>query len=755
MITDFDTIAQDFGLVPVRRAVAVVPDRRAVSFAIEDEQEFARTVPAKGGQRQKVRRLLAVLEDIHLRWACVLDGCKHHARLLERAGVRGMSCSRLRTLYYQFTDGGKRVEGTLLFKAGDWRILARLKRTDGNGIAQRHEFIQLWQTLCDKHQRHLMPAFADLVSLYHTGYTKDGQKIKGVVWGESFPGYTFWPEAQPHTGLPEAWSYERLTRYAPDRFERTAARTGIKKASSEGFKARFSRVGVLPYQLLSGDDEVQDVQCLVPGQRQPVRPRGLGLHDYATDALVAYVMKAAWWNEDEQKLKVLSERDTMWFIVGHLTHTGYRSDTGTQVLVERGTFAVRGDTMSPARPVDHPDRVDLEARIWRVTGGKVTFARSQGFARPAHGGQFAPPVGGNPRFKPIEGAWARLRNRVDSLPGQTGKDRNHKPESMGREEANAVQVLKSIGLLPAEQAEKLALPFLTYAELSAQVYQAIDDLNNDPEHAIKEWEKCGFIVKEYFDAVAGQWFPLPALPERVKAMAEAEAMALAESLKANPTYLRARRMTRAEALATGKAALKRVPLAALLDLVGREHAMNKGQLKAVSGGELTFDCAEIDADQIAYAAVDADGQPLREGERFLCVVNPLFPDECVIYDAQERFVSVCPRRVAAVRTDESAVMRMVGEVKIWRDTKLAPMRARHGEDAARVEFIRSHQAAVLNAARPELAKARQQEREQVRAHAAFSSAAAEEFLAGVAAGEEPEAVTVSEPSAADDFLNAL
>lgn len=709
MITDLESIAQDFGLVPTQRA-GRVPQRRAVSFSVGDEESFARAVPSTGGQRQKVRRLLAVLEDIHLRWPVVLDGCKHHARLLERAGVRGMSCSRLRTLYYQFTEGGKRVEGTLLFKAGDWRILARLKRTDGTGIAQRHDFLTLWQMLCDNHQRALMPAWRDLVSLYQTGYTTHGQRVKGVEWGISFPGYELWPEAQPHTGLPEAWSYERLTRYAPDRFERTAARQGIKKASSEGLKARFSRVGVLPYQILSGDDEVQDVQCLVPGQRTTVRPRGLGLHDYATDALVAYVMKAAWWNEDEGKLKVLSERDTMWFVVGHLMHTGYRADTGTQVLVERGTFAVRGDNCNPPRAINHPDRTDLEARIWRVTGGKVTFDRSQGFAKPAHGGQFAAPVGGNPRFKPIEGAWMRLRNRVDSLPGQVGKDRNHTPESSGREKDNAVQVLKSIGLLPAERAQEIALPLLTFAELSAQVYQAVADLNHDAKHEIKEWEKCGFITKEYFDAVAGQWLPLANLPERVGAMPHDAALVLAESLKANPDFIRARRMTRAEALATGKAALQRVPKAALLDLVGREHAMNKGELKSVAAGEFTFDCAEIDADQLAYAAVDAEGNPLREGERFLCFVNPMFPDHCVIYDAQERFVSACPRRVAAVRADESAVMKMVGDVKRWRDTKLAPMRARHGEDAARVEFIKAHNAAVMDAARPELVKARQQER---------------------------------------------
>lgn len=756
MITALESIADDLGLTPASRGVhPACADRREIEFAIADEAEFAATVPAKGGQRQKVRRLLAVLADIHWRWPRVTDGCKHHARLLQRAGVTGMSYSRLRTIYYQFTDGGKRVNGAILFRAGDWRILARLKRTDGEGIAQRHELIQLWQMLCDNHQRALAGAWRDLASLYHTGYTTDGRKIKGVEFGVSFPGYAFWPEAEPLTGLPKAWSYERFTRYAPDTFERTAARQGVKKAASVGLKARFSRVGVLPYQLLSGDDEVQDIECLVPGEKRRIRPRGLGLHDYASDALVSYVMKAAWFSDDEQKLKVLNERDTMWFVVGHLMNTGYRNDTGTRLLVERGTFAIRGDTVNPPRPIDHPDRMDLEARLWRVTGGKVTVARSEGFARAAHGGQFAPPVGGNPRFKPIEGAWMRLRNRLDALPGQTGKDRDHAPESLGRESANAVQLLKTLGLLPAERAADAQLPWLTFNELAQQVYQAIHDLNADPEHAIKEWEKCGYIVKEYFDAQADAWFPLAGLPERVKAMDAHAAQTLAESLRDNAQFIRARRMTRAEALATGKAALRRVPLAAMLDLVGREHAMNKGELKPVVAGEFTFNKDEIDCDEVAFKAVDRDGQPLREGSRWLCFVNPMFPEHCVIYDAQERFVSACPRREAVTRTDDAQVLRMVGEVKHWRDAKLAPMRARHGEDAERVAFIKAHNAALTQGraavSREEQARERQVER-NVRA---FGEEAGEEILASGAAGEEPAVEFASETGAASELLGAL
>ena len=139
---------------------------------------------------------------------------------------------------------------------------------------------------------------------------------------------------------------------------------------------------------------------------------------------------------------------------------------------------------------------------------------------------------------------------------------------------------------------------------------------------------------------------------------------------------------------------------ALLEIVGRKRAMNGGELKAVAGGEFTFHVQEIDPDPIAFFARDAEGQPLREGARYLCVVNPLAPDVCVIYDAQERFVSVCPRHWPAALTDSSAVHREIGVPLRFRDAKLANMRARHGEDAARVEFIKAHNAAVRGDVKP-------------------------------------------------------
>ena len=735
------------------RALARVAGRAGVCFSVplEDTDEFQHLGTT---ECRRVRRLLAVFREIHERWEHVRSACAFHGRKLMVDGVTGWSPSRIKNTYYEFVKGGKKAGRSVVFEAGDWRMLARWQRQGHAGLSGRAAFLRLWLMLCDNHQRSSAGAFRDLVSLYTTGFTTTGQKVKCVVWGESFPGYEGWPPAVAHTGLPEGWTKSNLAKHAPDRFERTAARVGIKKASGEGLKARFSRVGLLPYQILSGDDEVQDVKCLVPGQTELVRPRGLGLHDAATDGFVGYVMKSTWWDAEAQKQRVLNERDTMWFVLGYLMDTGFRADTGTLVLVERGAFAVRGDSCQPERPISDPDRTDLRARLWRVTDGKVTFENSQGFAKAAHGGQFAPPVGGNPRFKPIEGAWNRLRNRLDGLPGQAGKDRDHAPEASGREAENAVQLLKRIGLLPIEQGEALALPLLTFRELAQQVYQAVADLNNDPAHAIGEWEKCGYILKEYFDAAVQQWLPLAELLARVGTLDGAQAQALAESLKDNPSYLRARRMTRAEALATGKAALQRVPQSALLELAGRENAMNQGELKAVRAGEFTFDVREIDPDPVAYFARDAEGKPLREGDRYLCLVNPLFPDTCVIYDADERFVSVCPRHVPAPRADTSAVLREAGGTARWRDSKLAPMRERHGEDAARLEFIHAHNAAVLAGAKPVTSEDKARAREVASNVRRFGAAAGDEILA---AGEPAfdAGGTSDAEGAASELLAAL
>ena len=737
-----------------QRVAARLAARPVVDFLIpfEDVDEFAELGVE---ECSRIRRMLRVFEDIHHHWPDVRDGFVYHARQLAVDGALGWGESSIRNLYYQFTRSGRRAGGTQLFEAGDWRLLARWQRQKGSGIEGRKDFIRLFAFLVDRHQRVMASAFRDLASLYNIGFTTDGQRVKGVVWGREFPGYQTWPKALPNTGLPEGWTLSNLTRHAPDCWERKAARVGLKAAASIGLKARFSRVGVKPYQIISGDDEVQDIQCLMPGQAKPVRPRGLGLHDYASDALVSYTMKSTIWDADAEKLRVINERDTMWFVLAFLTETGFRGDTGTQFLVEGGTFAIRGDTCEPERPLDHPDRHDLQARIWRATGCKVTFAKSEGFARPAHGGQSAAPRGGNPRFKPIEGAWNRLRNRVDALPGQVGKDRLHSPEHSQSESSQAVQLLKSIGLLPGERAAEFRLPLLTFSEVAAQVHQAVADLNNDPDHACKEWEKCGFIVKEVFDAVAGQWVAVTELEAYLGTLTPDAARTLALSLQANPEHIRARRMTRAEALATGRDGLVKLPLSALLEIVGRDHAVAGGELKAVRAGEITFDDASIDPDGLAYAAVDRSGQPLREGARYLCVVNPMAPDRMAIYDADGRFVSVCPRRVAACRADQHAVLGQVGEVKRWRDDKLADMRARHGEDAERVAFIREHNAAIVAAARPELARARERDREQAREQAAFAAEAGEEILATGRPEEEPGPMVAQATGAGGELLDAL
>lgn len=730
MITALETSDSDVMAAPARDVHPRCAKRAAVDFHIDNEEEFSAEVLPD--ERGRVRRLLRVFADLHARWPVILDGCKFHARKLEVEGVRGWSASRLKNTYYEFTSTGRKrtVNGVaeVLYEPRDWRMLVRWQKQTGTGLSGRPAFIRLWRTLVDNHQRVVTSAFRDLSALHRTGYTLDGEKVKGVVFGVSFPGYDAWPEPEPHTGLPAGWTKGNLHKHAQDKYERKAARVGVTAASQLGLKGRFTRVGLKPYQQISGDDHHFNVECLVPGQKRTVRPRCLSLHDVCSGDFVSTVMKHTWWDEDAQKLRVLTETDFMWLVIGFLTETGYRSDTGTEFLTELGMAIIRGDNQKPARPVNHPDRTDFEARIWRVTGGKVTVSRSGRFSEAAHGGQFSAPGGGNFRFKPIEQAWRMVDDRLDSLPAQVGKDRDHCPEAMDRERNYVTKLLADAGALPLERAREIKLPWLTFAELSTKVLEALAAISNEPDHEMKGWEKCGFVVKEYFDTLDQEWRALDALRTRVESLSADDARSLAEALAADKSLIRARRMTRREARLTGRDALQRVPRSALADLAGKEHAMNGGELKAVVSGELVFHRQAIDEDDLAYEAVDAEGARLAEGSRYVCYVNPLFPDWCVLYDAQGRFVSECPRRVDASRADKDAVVKEAGKVQRWHRNARAEMRERQEGAAEKWEFLKAHNEAVRSGA-PVTQAEKRRERATARDVARFGDAAAQEILA--------------------------
>lgn len=611
---------------------------------------------------QLVTRLRLQWMEIITRAPKVRPACKRIAATLQQQ-QRGCSWQRIYKLYYQFTAG------TDKHPAGDWRILVNWAKVGTERRELPALFIEkVWRKLCEDNQRVTSEAWRELCQIWRTRFDTHGRE-----WTE-LAGYAVWPEAEPTTDLPAGWTLQNLSRYTPDKFELAAARIGIQAASNMGLKVRTTRVGLQIGEHVGFDDHEFDVKVNFPGQLQSWRPRCFGAVEDLSDAMPLLAIKPTFWDADEDKKRVLTETDFMWFVVTYLTARGYRPDTGTTFYVEHGTAAIRDW---------------FEANITAVTNGKVKVARGGKFNKTAHGGQFAAPGGGNFRFKRlVEQYWRMINDRLAGLPGQTGLNRDRNPEEMDRTDAYNNKLLKAAQSLDVERAAQIIFPRLAWNEFVSLAHEKVAAINDERDHKCQGWEKCGFLIKEYRrEAQQIDWSPYPLLAQ--------ENSEVQNAVATNDLLYRVRRMTRAEAYATRAHELTTVPVECIPALVGKNFALRNGDPLTVRNGEFEFEDWRIDSDPMRFMALDATGRPLREGEKFLAFCNPMNPDALVICDASLRVISACPPVHMPAHNDEAGIKRAMGAKNSWLAAKLSAQRGRHEADAKAIQFIKRHNAAVL------------------------------------------------------------
>lgn len=541
------------------------------------------------------------------------------------------------------------------------------------------EFISFWKLLTECHQRVTSNARRQLLQIWAARVPFE---ISGVTY-EMIPGYADWPAADPRTGVPPGWTESNLNRYTPDDYELTAARIGIKAAGNLGFKIRTSRLGLKLGEFVEFDDHEFNVKVNFPGQLRALRPRCFGAVDALTDCMFSMVIKPTFWDMEAEMKRTLTEKDFMWFMVSVLTHRGFRADVGTMLLVEWGVSAIRGNQKLK---INDPLRDDFEKRIFDCTGGKVRVDRGGRFRKAANAGQFAPPAGGNFRFKPhVEQFWRMLDDWLDALKGQVGKGRDFAPEEMERADAYNNKLLKAARALGVEQASKLVLPRMTFAEFTHAANTVMNLVNDDLDHECNSWEQCNFITKEFRRLENAPWQALSLLTN--------ESAETQSAVMQNDLLFRARRMTRAEADRKHRHELTPLPMMMIPALVGEQFSREP---VVVRGGKFEIqDKNEFcSPDALVFLAVDAAGLPLREGEKFIPYVNPMSPDALVICDARGAVVSVCPPDLQPARNDEAGIQRAMGVKNHWQATKLAAQRERHTVAGVGVDFMRAHNAQV-------------------------------------------------------------
>lgn len=630
---------------------------------------------------EAARRLLAALKRIHhspkVKPACkAIETEWHNRAVVGETGRVVWSAAHLRTKYYEFVKSG-----------GDWTIClnkakAQVYRVEREAnVNKRAAFVEFWRGLGERNQRDWSAAYDELIHIWKTGNSYTHRDLAAKQY-TSIPGYATWPVAEGRTEHPAGWSYANLMRLVSDPYDQAAARVGYSKASQLRIPVLTTRTKLQFGQYVEFDDHEFNQKVLF--QKKPMRPLGFGALEIFSASIPLIGFKPTLWDYEDEVKRKLTEREFMWFVVAYLTTVGYRADLGTELIVERGTAAIR---------------TEFEQRLLDVTNGKVTAYRGGRHGRAAHAGQFNGRSKGNFKTKAlVEGAWRMIDDQMASLPGQVGKDRDSSPEQLhGAEQYTASvfrqieEIEKSGRTLTPEQLAMLQFPFPPFGIWREWAMDAVHRINTTRRHTLEGWDKLGFVqpiwrLSEGDPATdpTAQWLPHTsylAIPAEKRAAIDA-------ILHANPNLISTRRLSRKEVLDTGRSLLTRVPMELLPGLVGTENALNGGQPVPVRQGLISFECADIDPDPLKYFARRADGSFLPNDTEYVCFVNPYAPRELVACEQNREgkltVAAVCPMYDRASRNDPQSITSAMGAQAAFEGQARVRLNLRH-DDAARAK----------------------------------------------------------------------
>ena len=641
-------------------------------------------------EQVRVRRLLAVIKDIY-------DSGKVNPTIRLFAPDLEMNFSTLRRHNYAYTLGCEKARQ--IFAPGDWRSVLNFTQVKGEKANLPFATLELWRTLGELNQRCWKPAWDELMNIVrnHHGFPHG---TTGAKFYSKFPGYAEWPVIDPVLGHPAGMSYENLMRHKSDPFDTSLARHGRAKASALRLPVLKTRVGLKIGQYVEFDDH--DFNQKPMFQKKPMRPSGFGALEVLTASMPLAAFKPNLWNFEEQKRLTLTEREFMWFVIAYLTQIGVRTDSiGTTLIVERAKAAIR-----------EPFRSRLLALVPHLKiydgGGKPREAGKPGplagFAKPAHDGQWRAKAKGNFRTKAlIESFWNPVDNQTAMLAGQMGKDRDHAPGQLYGAEQYTAALVRQIEKqnVPAEIAAMVEFPFLTFHQWSQFAHEAIMRINHATDHHCEGWEKNHFVkILWREDESSSEWRPV----EDLKFLSPMRREILDAKIAQGQKLTQPVRLSRWQAFQNLRHELKPVPLYHIPELVGRENALDAGEPLAVGRngkpGLFAFECAEIDPDPIEFYARDERGF-FKNGDKFICFVNPCAPSHLIACDDKLRVVAVCPRYDRARLGDDPALEKLMGEQGAYEAAARVRLNLRHDDTAKANRELRERNAALLgDAAEP-------------------------------------------------------
>lgn len=438
-----------------------------------------------------------------------------------------------------------------------------------------------------------------------------------------------------NTGYPKGWSPRNLARFTPDKFTLTASRIGRSAAATERRLVYTTRANLYVGSHYLFDDIWHDNFVNVLDQRKTGRPLEFHALDLYSACKFAYGMSVRL--ENDGRMESLKEADMRFLLASILWQHGY-SPRGTTLVVEHGTAAIR---------------TDLEEMLLAETNGRITIARSgmEGAAAAAH--QYAGRSKGNFRFKAaLESLGNLIHNELAALPGQTGPDRDRRPEQLHGLLRRNDALLKALAQLPPERAEMLRWPLLTIQQFRTIADEIYTRINARTEHDLEGWDN---------------------------------------HYTHDPRTNTMRRLSPTEVWNPGRRQLIRLNPQAIAGILAPDNGIEL----TTRAGMLTLTASEITGDLLRF-----DAHQLPDRQKVFAILNPYATDSLWIFDAHHRFISACPRIHSICRADIPALQHECGRAAKIEAERLAPFRARHATEARQRAADMRHNAQILTEPTP-------------------------------------------------------
>ena len=514
------------------------------------------------------------------------------------------------------------------------------------------ETIDYYKRLCMENGRKCLPAYRRMV--------------REFFGGDDIPGL---PPGAPRLRLPPGWSNGNFARHAPAKFELRAARQGLRAAAEFRPLVYTTRKEMHFFEELQFDDVWHDIETLLIGRAQRVRPQQLGGMEVLSACLFEWCMKPRIRREDGSRVN-LGQWDTLFLVAAILGKYGHHP-RGTRLNLEAGTATLPSDS------------IDL---VHKLSGGAVTCRVGETSNEPAFLGQYPGASKGNFRTRAlVESFWNLTHNETADrrlFPGQTGAvARVDAPEDLHGRAREQDIILRAMPALPAHVIETLRQPLPEYH----QAVRAIDEINErmnqrgimpGTKHAIEGFTEAGLVTTD-FDLPGIGLVSRREFESRLQGRSEAEKNAIlalcigrARTLSPREVFDAGLRGALPPTISHATDTLvkwRREALALLLYPARRSEAETVDEDHLV-----TFEDKDISPEPLRYLA-----HHFTPGDTFEVVCNPMVPDLLWIYDARPShkgaWLGVLTAWGRASKSDAEAVGQRIGQAEKIKRELLAPV----------------------------------------------------------------------------------